>query len=390
MVDSIAKPAICKPDKPYDDFPLFAHATKRWAKKIRGVTRYFGSWDDWKGALERYQYERDYWYAGKIPPPQNIDALTVETVVNKYLELKESEVQSKELSQRTWDDLKRTGTMLVRELGRNTPIESLSPNDFAALRVKLSKRLGLVALGNEVQRSRSFFNFAFKNHMVDRPVKMGLSFAKPSKDSLKKERLSKHVKMFTIEELTTIYKAANAQMRCFMLLGLNGGLIASDIGQMEAKHIQGGWCVFPRPKTSVDREFPLWKETIKAIEATRQTEYDSPLMFVTKYGMPWFKGTPDSPLGKEFTKLLEECSIPLNGRGFSALRHNFRTYADGCRDRNAIDVCMGHTDSSMGRNYTHGIERERLQAVVDFVRARLAPMFAPAKAVKKSAKRGVV
>jgi integrase len=154
---------------------------------------------------------------------------------------------------------------------------------------------------------------------------------------------------------------------------------------MEQKHIQGGWVKYPRPKTSVEREFPLWKETAKAIEATRQTEYDSELLFVTKYGLSWYKdGQADSPITKEFSKLLKECDLQQKSRGFYALRHTFRTVADGARDHVAIDIVMGHTDNSMGRNYTHGIERERLQAVVDFVRAKLAPMFAPAQRVKKS------
>jgi len=40
-----------RPRKPYLEFPLFPHATSRWAEKIHGKMVYFGPWDDPDGAL---------------------------------------------------------------------------------------------------------------------------------------------------------------------------------------------------------------------------------------------------------------------------------------------------------------------------------------------------
>src|SRR5437764_1493612 len=103
--DSTTSAAAGKPARPSPDFPLFPHATKRWAKKIRGKMHYFGPWDDPDGALKKYLEQKDDLHAGRKPRP-DADALTVKDVVNSFLNGKQALLDAGELSPRTCADYK--------------------------------------------------------------------------------------------------------------------------------------------------------------------------------------------------------------------------------------------------------------------------------------------
>src|SRR5664279_3605294 len=92
-----------KPNKPYPDFPLFPHATRRWAKKIRGKLHYFGPWADPDGALQKYLDQRDDLHAGRTPRVQK-DGLTIRDLVNQFLTSKRLMVDGGELTLRSWRD----------------------------------------------------------------------------------------------------------------------------------------------------------------------------------------------------------------------------------------------------------------------------------------------
>src|SRR5579885_192922 len=114
--NSTTNPANSKPAKPYPAFPLTAHPAGQWCKKIRGKLHYFGPWGDPDAALNRYLEQREALHAGRKPRP-DVDALTVKTLANEFLNHKRTLLDAGELSPRTWDEYKETCDLLVANFG---------------------------------------------------------------------------------------------------------------------------------------------------------------------------------------------------------------------------------------------------------------------------------
>lgn len=370
--------------KPHSDFPLFAHASGQWAKKIRGKTHYFGSWDDPDAALKAYLDDRDELLAGRVP--DRGDGLTVKELVNAFLAAKEGRVNSGELSPRTFEDYFAICQSVLEQFGRSRRVQGLRPSDFEKLRQAFATTHGPHRLSKDVTCVRTLFKWCDDHY--DIRVKVGDGFKKPGKSILRRLKQSKPKKMFEAAELRAILNKASTQLKAMVLLGVNAGLGNKDIAVLTTDRINGNWLDYPRAKTAVPRRAPLWPETIQALEAVATSrpkpkdDAHKNLVFVTRTGAPWegngrtAKGRVkvDSPIANEFAKLVAELKLQQTGRGFYSCRHTFNTIALRTRDREATRLVMGHAEGADDMTAVYNEEAvsdERLTAVSDYVRAWL-------------------
>lgn len=350
-------------------------------------------------------------------------------LVNRFLNAKRVMVESGELSPRTFRDYHSGCAEIIEHFGRTRAIDDCRPEDFAEFRAKASQGRGLHAISRIVTLTRMVFGFAYDSELVDKPIRFGQLFVRPSKKSMRQDRAKKQaahgLKMFEAEEIRKMLESASVPLKAMILLAVNGGLGNSDLSSLPKSAIQDGWIVFPRVKTGIDRRIPLWPETIEALNAAiakrpnPKDEADGHLVFITKYGSRWVRlGKPDpdkldgkkdaedkpddKPDGKPktssnidkiadaFKKLQADLEQRRHRIGFYALRHTFETIGGGCGDQVAVSAIMGHVDDSMASLYRERIEDSRLRAAVDHVRAWLFPATAkktPAKKTRKQAKK---
>jgi len=412
-----------KPNKPYEGFPLFPHASGRWAKKIRQKTIFYGRWanivagelvpvdDIEKSAADaKAEFDRCWPYHSQGRKAPDIDAgegCTIKHLCNAFLTAKQGMVETGELTQYSFAEYQRTTDSIVAFFGGDRRVDDLRQDDFGGYRTSLAKGCGLVTLKSKVNRARVVFKFASDRRLIDRPVDYGDAFNRPKPMALRKARNEAGEKLFSRDELRTLLDClegkpiaveghdkpvkldASAPMRAMVLLGLNAGFGNTDVASLPRSvvNLDSGWLTFPRPKTGIQRRVPLWPETVEALRkaiAERpapKDDADSDLCFITERGTRFVRMQKSSTegrfvtinaLSRRFESVLKKLGIgDRRGVNFYTLRHVFETEAGECRDQVAIDSIMGHVDSSMAGQYRERISDDRLKAVVETVRAWL-------------------
>lgn len=352
---------------------MTAFGNGQWGKRIRGKIHYFGVWSDPPTALERYRTE--YPEIQKTGQ-RGTTGVSVDELVNLFLDAKESRVLAGELSARTYADYRAVCATIKRVFGANRHVADLGPRDFATLRGKLVS--GPVRMGNEITWIRSVFIWAHASKMIPAPMQFGPDFTKPPAKLARKLRREKRRRLYTARQVRQLVRAAPHPVRAMILLAINGGFGNTDCAQLPRKAVnfKAGIIDYPRHKTEVERVVPLWRETLVALrraDAARKNERDG-LFFVTAKGNAWIRERltektnviMDAVAG-EFGKVCGAAGV--TNLGFYALRHTFRTIADAARDQHAVYRIMGQTLPGMAGVYVEDVSLDRLRAVTDFVRA---------------------
>ncbi|WP_437187781.1 tyrosine-type recombinase/integrase [Planctomicrobium sp. SH668] len=306
---------------------------------------------------------------------------------------KKSLKDSSELSSHTYADCHNICQAIVDHFGREYLVQHIFPVDFEKFRKVLSHGVNKVTLKNRVNRARGVFNYAFENGLIDRPVRYGAGFDRPSEKLLRREKNRSPERYLDRDEILAVLDASDPSMRAMVLLGANCGFGNTDVASLPISAIdfKGGWVIFPRPKTEVPRRVPLWEETMTALKVVigsrpkPKDPSDYEICFITGQGNRWMRSfrsrknpsklTTVNTVSQNFSATMKRAGIDRRRVSFYALRHVFETIGGESRDQVAVDFIMGHAPKSndMASQYRHGISDERLRVVVNTVHRHLWP-----------------
>lgn len=357
-----------KPDKPYPTFPLTAHNSGQWAKKIAGKLYYFGPWDDPQAAIAAYKLRLP-----ELTGERTTEGITLEQLANEFLHSRRLRADTGRLSMRTWHDYELVAKRLVSVLGRSRAIDSLGPRDFERVLESLPKSWSLKTLSNFIIRAGAIFRFATVQGLVESPIRLGDAFRRPSDQEVRVARANRPAKFFSADECRRLVAAASPEMAAMILLGLNAAYGNADCGRMRMDAVSvDGWLAEPRGKTGVPRIAKLWQETLAAIDTVRpRTEARAPgseLMFATTAGNPYWIDNGHDPIATQFYRLVKRMNLQRSGAGFYSFRHVSLTIGERACDPLACGVLMGHVDPSMASHYREHFDRERVAKVCDVIR----------------------
>jgi len=350
-----------------DKFPLTLHKTGQYCKRIKGKLYYFGT--DKRQAMELYLERAVYLHTGKAPKLRaSQDRLSIKILCNLYLDYQESRAEIGEIKSRHVSDQILLLKDFVRFVGPNRTVSDISTIELQNYRKRLIKaKKSPNTINNRIAAVKSMYNWALDNEVIENA---------PRLKAVKKVTLQKEEKStFTVSQVQKMLQNATPQMKAMIWLGLNCGFGCTDCAELKWKNIDlpNGRVDLPRGKTGINRNLPLWPETVRALN---EVPVSGELVFCTRKGNPWVKTKKGmgkdgkekykktNNVSKEFSKLMKRTSLKMEkGVGFYTLRRTSATLTARSGDPFAVQRLLGHADLKMATTYVQDVSEQTDRAI---------------------------
>jgi integrase len=251
-------------------------------------------------------------------------------------------------------------------------IPTLDLQNFRVLLVR--KGRSPCRINNYLSAIKAMYHWAQENELVA---------TIPNLKAIKKIPQPKRERpVFSPAQIRSLLDHASIQMKAMIWLALNCGFGCTDCSELLWEHLDlaKGRVSFPRTKTGIARNLPLWKETIAALIALPRL---NARVFSTGHGNKYVRvvrkdhadGTTKlisyDAIGKGFARLMVKAGIKTEkGVGFYTLRRTAATLAARSRDAFAVQRLLGHADLKMASTYVQDIS-EQTDRVVNNMRGLL-------------------
>ena len=343
-------------------FPLTLHPTGQYCKKIGGKLYYFGT--DKSLALQKYLEQASDLHAGRgrTPGRESCD-VTVKELCNLYLDHQQTRAVAGEIKLGQVYDVTISLRDFAKFIGPARAISGITTLDLQNYRTGLIRKgKSATRINNQVSAFKAMYHWAQENEVIDKV---------PSLTAIKKLPNPKKPRpVFTPDDIVSLLKHADRQITAMIWLGLNCGFGCTDCSELLWKHVdlEVGRISFPRPKTQVPRNFPLWAETIGAMKAlTRQNNRVFDVDGGQKCVRFEERSKSDGTIGivkidrisSAFKRLMKEAGIDKGkGVGFYTLRRTAATLAARSGDPFAVQKLLGHADLKMAATYVQDVSEQ--------------------------------
>jgi len=345
-----------------DKFPLTRHPTGQYCKKIHGKMYYFGS--DKKEALQRYLDHAAYLHGSNnnFQKPVN-DSMALKQLCDMFTKYQFSKLKANAITARHFNDQVASLNKLMAFLGHGRRIKDISTLDLQNYKRKLQKQYGAGHRQNlHISNLKTLFHWATKNDILQQI---------PNIDAVNRSKIiNKQRTIFTHDEINKLIAVADVQMKAMIYLGLNCGFGCTDCSELQWKNLDlaNGRVVFPRGKTGVQRNLPLWPETIDVLRAVPKR---GKLVFYTSKGNPFVRNVfktdtngrekycPLNSITTKFSRLIKRAGLNVpKGTSFYTLRRTAATIAARSGDPFAVQRLLGHANLLMATRYVQDVSKQ--------------------------------